>query len=479
MKSSRQFAILTLLGWLLLAGPARAFDLEDPLRTRSALESRDATGVCAPFDVQKPLTLDEVVAQALCGNPQTQESYAAIEAQAAALGSARAAWLPTVNASLGHSITDTSNAQAGEFVSTREGEFYQSSGSLGLSWLLYDFGARTASRDNAQALLDAALASHDRDVQTVLSDALQAYYQLRTATAQQDAAREAEKTSSASLDAAETRHGVGVSTPADVLQARTAHAQAVLARIQAQGGVAIARGQLASSMGLDAHQPLALATDTTRGPATAPSVYADALIAQARRHRPDLVAAEAQVRAAKSDIAAAQASGRPTLRFSASESLTETEDRGRNERGALGLTLSIPLFTGFDTTYRVQAAEARLRGAEAGYASLSQQVALDVWTAYQQLKTAEQTVTSTAALLASAGASQDVALGRYKAGVGTVLDLLSAQSALADARQQQVAATYNLDVARANLALSLGALDPQRVSVGLPRPVSPIEEKRP
>jgi outer membrane protein len=479
MKFYRHLNLPVLLGLSLLSATAWGIDRDDPLRTRTQLGPGLLPTHCPPFNAQTALTLDEIVTQALCRNPQTRESFAAIESQAAALGNARAAYLPTLSGSLGHSITETSNAQAGEFVSSREGEFSQSTGNLTLSWLVYDFGARSANRNRAQSLLDAALASNDSDVQTLLSQVLQAYYQLRTTEAQLTATREAESTSRASLDAAETRRDVGVSTPADVLQARTAHSQAVLTRIQIEGSAAIARGQLANSMGLDANQPVTLAAAPARSSTPALSAYADALIAQARKRRPDLMAAEAQIQAAKSDVAAAQASGRPSLRFSASEGITETEDRGRNERGALGLTLSIPIFTGFDTTYRVQGAEARLRGVEASHARLNQQVALDVWTAYQQIKTAEQAVQSTDALLASAGASQDVALGRYKAGVGSVLDLLTAQSALADARQQQVGATYNLDIARANLALALGALDPQIISAGLPPPRTSTQEKGP
>ena len=474
----RTSAGLIALGLSLALAPAWAFDLDDPLRTRTQLGAGPPLA-CPALEPRQALTLDEIVTQALCRNSQTHASYAAIESQAAALGSARGAWLPTLSGNLGHSRTDTSNAQAGEFVSSREGTFTQSSGSLTLSWLLYDFGARSAGRDRAQALLDAALANSDRDVQSLLSNVLQAYYQLHTADAQLSAAREAEATSGASLDAAETRHDVGVSTPADVLQARTAHSQAVLAHIRAEGDVAIARGLLANRMGLDASEPVTLAPAATRGTGRLLSAYADALIGQARQRRPDLVSAQAQIEAARSDIASAQASGRPTLRFGASDSVTDTEDRGRNERGALGLTLNIPIFTGFDTTYRVQGAEARLRGVEADYARLNQQVALDVWTAYQQLKTAEQATQSTDALLASATASQEVALGRYKAGVGSVLDLLNAQSALADARRQQVSAGYSLDIARASLALSLGLLDPQLINQGLPVPAVATPEKTP
>ncbi len=87
------------------------------------------------------------------------------------------------------------------------------------------------------------------------------------------------------------------------------------------------------------------------------------------------------------------------------------------------------------------------------------QIALDVWKAYQNLTTATQSLQATADLLASAEQSERVALGRYKAGVGTVLDLLSAQSALASARLQRIQAGLDWYVFRATLAQAMGALD--------------------
>ena len=86
-------------------------------------------------------------------------------------------------------------------------------------------------------------------------------------------------------------------------------------------------------------------------------------------------------------------------------------------------------------------------------------MALDVWKAYQSLTTATQSLQSTADLLASAEQSAKVALGRYKAGVGNVLDLLSAQSALAAARLQRIQAELDWHVFRATLAQAMGALD--------------------
>ena len=57
-----------------------------------------------------------------------------------------------------------------------------------------------------------------------------------------------------------------------------------------------------------------------------------------------------------------------------------------------------------------------------------------------------------------------MALGRYKAGVGTVIDLLNAQSALADANAQRIAARYRWNAAKANLARAIGILEPARLA---------------
>ena len=64
-------------------------------------------------------------------------------------------------------------------------------------------------------------------------------------------------------------------------------------------------------------------------------------------------------------------------------------------------------------------------------------------------------------LIASAQQSNEVALARYRAGVGSVLDLLSAQSALADARAQRVLAHLEWNTSLAQLAHDAGVLDPQ------------------
>jgi outer membrane protein TolC len=82
-----------------------------------------------------------------------------------------------------------------------------------------------------------------------------------------------------------------------------------------------------------------------------------------------------------------------------------------------------------------------------------------VFSSYYALQTASRRVRTAEDLVASAEQSNDVALGRYKGGVGSVLDLLQAQTALASARAQRVDARLAWSVALAQLAHDSGVLD--------------------
>src|SRR2546427_8929685 len=91
----------------------------------------------------------------------------------------------------------------------------------------------------------------------------------------------------------------------------------------------------------------------------------------------------------------------------------------------------IPLFSGWSQIYGVKAAAAAARAAEQRAHGMEQQVIFQVFDAYYGLRTASQRVRTSADLRASATQSEQVALGRYKAGAGSLLDLLTAQAALA------------------------------------------------
>jgi TolC family type I secretion outer membrane protein len=438
------------------AQQAMAFDAADPFATEAIAPPPPllfpTTGAtpCQPPAPDVVYGVIEVVDRALCENPKTREAWANARVQAVQVGVAQSGFLPSLDGSV-----------TGSRVRSDGQNSNQRSASLTLSWLLYDFGARSAKLETARQLLAAASSTLDATVQSVFQSALQAYYNTQAARAAVIAALESEKASRESLAAAQVRYQVGSGTPADRLQAQTAWSQATLARIRAEGVVKIAYGTLANAMGMDASVPLRLAEIPQVAPNESFDAEArdiDALISEARLRRPDLKAAEAKLSAAESTVDYARASGQPTLSLGAGPSWVST-DNISNNANSLGLTLSLPIFSGFATTYQVRSAQASAQTASAQRDTLAQQVALDVWNAYQSLTTATHTIRTSADLLASAEQSERVALGRYKAGVGNILDLLNAQSALASARLQRIQALLDYHVSRAALAKSVGALD--------------------
>lgn len=440
-------AFLALPAWAGSLADPFATDAMAPLKPSPRLAARVGEAPCATEIPAAPLAAIDAVDLALCNNPQTREVWAAARVQAALVGVAQAAWLPALNGR----ATASRNF-------TESGNFNQNSAALTLSWLLFDFGQRSANVETARQLLGAAAATQDATVQFLFLSALQGYYTAQATRAAVVSAGEAERAARESFAAAESRYNVGVGTPADRLQAQTALSQATLNRIRAEGDARNALGVLANAMGFDAQQPVVLAETPALAPDNGFQQDVDALIAEARRRRPDLRAAEAQLKAAEAGIDLARAQGRPTVTLAAGPSWQETGGVS-SSGGSVGVTLNVPLFTGFDTHYRVRSAAAQAEVRAAQRDRIRSQVALDVWRAYQSLTTATQSLKTTADLVASAEQSERVALGRYKAGVGTVLDLLTAQSALASARLQRIQATLDWNVFRATLAQAAGALD--------------------
>lgn len=428
---------------------AIAEETSDPFSTEARLTRLHIP--CSDTRTDHALDLFSVVNIALCNNPQTREVWANSRAQAAQIGVAQSGYLPNVSASLAENWNTPGNRQR--------------SVGLNLSYLLYDFGARAANLESARQLLVSVSATQDNTVQSIFLAAVQAYYQTLATQAALDAAIVSEQAAEQSFKAANARYLAGSVTPADKLTAQTAYSQATLARIAANGAMKIAQGTLANILGLDANTGVTLSApqpDSLKR--LEKNNFKDfeqhiaALIEDARRNRPDLRAAEASVKAAEATTDAARAAGKPTISMTATNS--QNSIAGINAHAStLGLSLSAPLFSGYAPNYRIRAAEAQIDARKAQRDRIRLQVALDVWTAYQNLTTATQNLRTTADLLASAEQSERVALGRYKAGAGIMLDLLSAQTTLASARQQRIQADLNWNISRATLARAMGSLD--------------------
>lgn len=422
----------------------------DPFDTQSLLSPLHQTfQSCENVDTSKTLGLEDVVMMALCNNPQTKIAWQTSLYQASLVGVSQSSFLPTLSAT--GSTLETSNS------ATKSGN--QETISVTLSYLLYDFGKRDANEENAKQLLNVALYSENNTIQSVFLSSVQAYYNLFGARASLNATREAELSALESLNAAKARYSIGVATPSDTLQAQTAYSQAMLNRIRAEGNVQSAQGDMANALGLSPDTSISLIEPSLVPPSTIVEHNIRALMQEAQKIRPDLMMAEAKIKASQANVKAAQVDSMPSFSLSSTVGETNTIYNTSQRTASIGLYVSIPIFTGYASKYKIQAAKQQLKINEAEYEKLSNDASLEVYKQYQSLISEMQAVRTSYDLVSSAQASHELSLGKYKAGAGTILDLLSTQSALASAKQQHIQALYNWYISKAALAKAMGSLD--------------------
>jgi outer membrane protein TolC len=446
------------------------------VRVVEAASRETATsGMPATFDASRTYSLAEVVDVALRNNPATRLSWSQARAAADVYGSSSGRLYPSITA--GVSVNRSrSVAQPGR----PAGERSQYGPTLSLAYNVFDFGGRSGTIDVARQTAIAADFTHNATVENTILQVEGAAFTYLATRSLRDAAKSDLELATAALNAAEERRRVGLATIADVLQARTARSQSELALQTLEGSLMVTRGGVAVAMGLSANTPF----DMPEIPA-ADSVFfvaqsVDSLIELAVHNRPELSTSRAQAQAAESQIRVARSANMPALALSATGANNGSDVVGFGGRTySLNFGVSMPVFNGFSNHFDVAAANDQYQAALARAALTKQQIIQQVFTAYYTLKTSTDRVRTSRDLLASATQSETVARERYREGVGNIVDLLIAQSALANARAQSVNARWQWRSALAQLAHDVGVLNARGDTAFAPlRPAPDVRPER-
>jgi outer membrane protein TolC len=453
--------------------PAASSATWTPPPSVTVAAARDTAGLALSKTPTRQLTLPEVIDVALRNNPATKVSWTQARAAADVYGSSQGRLLPTVLAGV------TANQQLTAPTPGRASvERYQYGPSVSLSYTVLDFGGRTGSIDVARQTAVAANLTHNSTVENTILQVESAAFTYLGARAERDAAKAALDEATAALDVANERHRVGLATIADVLQARTARSQSELALEGLEGSVLVTRGSLAVAMGLPANTPVDIPEVGAADSVHFVTESVDTLIALAVRNRPELATARAQAAAAQSQIRVVKAASLPALALTATGATNGSSAPGfSGPVYQLGFGIQVPVFTGFSTQFDIRAAQEQYQSALARAETTKQQVIQQVFTAYYTLRTSTERVRTTRDLLASATQSEVVARERYKEGVGSIVDLLIAQSALASARAESVNARWAWRSSLAQLAHDVGILNARGDTTFAP--LTPAPDVRP
>jgi outer membrane protein len=428
------------------------------LRWESSIKLPEVGGPVPTGDPSsaQPLSLPELTEFALRNNPRTRQSWMAARAAAAGVGIERADQLPTITGNYNVLRTQAVNANTGNVVpwQTRFGP------SISFSYLLYDFGVRGYQIETSEYRLLAANLSHNRALQDVIFLVEQAYYRLIGNDALVKVNEQSLKNAKTALEAAQKRRESGLATAADVYRTETSVAQSELFLTRSRGELEKSRGQLAAVVGLPVNK--ALGVRPMEAPLQLGSIaesIAD-LLARAKATRPDLVAAEAQVRAAQASAKATARAGLPSIEVNGAAGHTLFNDnRNAVSNYNVGLALRIPIFTGFRDTYSARQAQFQAEAAEANRDVLVKQAEVEVWQGYYDLTTVTSSISSAEAQVRSAEQTAQATLARYQSGFGTILDLITAQQEESNARVQRIQSYLDWFTTLARLQVAVGASD--------------------
>lgn len=446
--------------------PEYPYLVKDPLSSRPGRLDSDtplpgdavAIDCSAPATLPThPLALADAVDLALCNSPQVNASWAAIKLQAAALGQARAAWLPTANATLSRLRSQTNYPGLSSSNTSSDGY----TAYAGVTWRLFDFGARAADNASAARLLDAALANHDATLEKILGAVVQAYFDASTARSAVRFRGEATRYAEQTWGAAARREAKGASAASDTLQAKAALAKARLAEQRAQGDFHKAMSVLLYACGLAPEADVKLADEADSEAGRAVSDLATWLQMTTTRH-PAILAAQAQVDSAQAKVEVAKRQGLPSIDFSANYYRNGYPNQGLQPVGSstrtVGITLNIPIFEGLARTYQVRSAQAQVDQSKAQLQDVRLQAASMVVKDHAEATAALSNLDASATWVQAASAAVESARKRYDKGAGDVLELLAAQSALSDAQQERVRCIAEWRSARLRLFADSGAL---------------------
>jgi outer membrane protein len=257
-------------------------------------------------------SLAELIDLAQRNNPATRLAWERARARASAVGVARSELYPTLVAA---ALSDTARSQI--FFTTRYFRQTLQTFQLGLdlNYIIFDFGGRRGRIDAAKADLLAADFAFNDTHRRVIFQVQAAYYQLLNATGQEAAARVNLANAQTVLESAEASLKNGLATLPDVLEARSAAAQAAFDLQSALGAKDIAYGNLALALGASPLSTIPVQPIDELIIPESIEVSVDEAIDRALKQRPDLMQQIAVIRSANARVKEAQSVYYPTLRM--------------------------------------------------------------------------------------------------------------------------------------------------------------------
>jgi TolC family type I secretion outer membrane protein len=392
-------------------------------------------------------TVDHVADIAVGNHPLVRQSEAETEAAAARKGQAESPWYPSATLSTGYSRTRSFSVQSDKST-TVPNEFLRGD----LSVVLTDFGRTRASVNRSDALLSATRETGVTVREDVAFAAKVGYFNVLRAGRNLDVKRETLRQRESLLKQAQAYFEAGIRAKIDVARAEANLYGARAQLSQAENDVRVARITLLNRMGVEGPADFLLSDSLAAEaiPGTLP-----AWIAGAERNRPELKSLRERERAAAQAVRYARGGHLPTLSGTAGYGYAADEmplDQGYN----FGVTLSVPLFSGFLIREQVKEAEASLSSVRHQLTDARRLVLLQVEQAAYGVSEASERISARKKEREASDENLRLATARYEVGAGDIIEMIDAQVQMTQADTATIDAQYDYSVSVATLLRAVG-----------------------
>lgn len=407
------------------------------------------------IDLTRPLQIADLIDLALQNNPETKQSWYRAKIASARLGLAKSDLYPKVDARADGIHTRTFEYLGGPAITDN-----RAYAGLALSYLLLDFGEKSAAVAEAKEGLKIASWGRDGAIQQIVMEVLGRYYDLLLAQEFLEAEKTAEKEAESRWKAAEHLWEAGLKAHSDVLTAKSDWIQTKLRLNAKQKNALLAKASLANAIGASADLPFEVAPIPEEMDRKMISQTLDELMQRAKKKRVDLLALHAEMEKKHLEIKRVKAAFWPKMDAFAKGGWEY--DQKSPSHGiynyAVGVSLSAPLFAGFKKTYECKKAYLEAKSSLLDIEAKEQEIALDVLKNFETLKAAEETLSLSAEYLSCAKAAYLSGLEHYEAGVINIFSLIDLSQTLSLARESALQANINWAASMAQLAYTTGTL---------------------
>jgi len=408
--------------------------------------------------VKKALTIDECIKIALKNNYLIRASYETHRAAQAEITSARSRLLPNISTSAGWTRNDEERFVYTEGINPYYSRDFYDYG-LRLNQSIFNGGYNWANLNFAGAREEAAYADYKLSQQAVLLTIKQDCYEVLKAKKLLEVQKDAVKRSEEQMNMAKARYDLGSASMSDYLKAKVQLGNDNLALITAENSLKLAHANLNNDLGINLEPAVDVAAELEYQKL---EVDVDQVVKQRLEIHPEIKKVESQVSQAKSSVTMARSALLPSVSFSGSYSWSDarTPDSWSgwkmNDSWRIGISIGLNVFDGFQSMANIQRVKANLRSVEESSKQRRRDVELEIRQAYLAVEEAEQKIEVTDEALKAADQDLKLTQEKYNLGAASMLELLDADVSYKTAKNNQVNALYDYNLAVARFEKAIG-----------------------